>query len=165
MTIPIETWWLPRPSKSKYRGSFPLHFETKLFKLYPSQNILQPFGGKATVGIRCDINAGVVPDYVCDAHELPFDNETFDFILLDPPYNDDYSRELYNTGKLKKKQYVTEAIRVCKPGGYIAHYDIVLNPRPEHTAYDRIIVILTRAYHKPRVCAVYKKDLLPDLGF
>lgn len=158
MTIPRETWWLPRPSKSKYKGSFPLHFETKLFRLYPSMNILQPFGGMATVGKRCDINSEVKPDYVCDAHELPFpDNSDFDFILLDPPYSNDYSSELYGTGKLHKKKYVSEAVRVCKPGGFIAHYDIVLNPRPEGTNYDRIIIVLTRVYHKPRVCCVYKK--------
>ena len=66
MTIPIETWWLPRPSKSKYKGSFPLHFEAKLFRLYPSYRILQPFGGKATQGERCDINPDVKPDYICD---------------------------------------------------------------------------------------------------
>jgi len=158
MSIPIESWWLPRPSKSKYKGSFPLHFESKLFKLYPSQNILQPFGGESPYGIRCDIRPEVNPDYVCDAHELPFEDNIFDFVLLDPPYNDKYALELYGTGKLHKKKYVSEAIRVCKQGGYIAHYDIVLNPRPEGTSYDRIIMVLTRAYHKPRVCCIYKKE-------
>ncbi|HUV46160.1 MAG TPA: hypothetical protein VMW45_03725 [Dehalococcoidia bacterium] len=162
MTIPIETWWLPRPSKSKYPGSFPLHFESKLFQLYPVfpySRILQPFGGMALYGKRCDINPDTDPDYCCDAHNLPFPNNSeFDFVLLDPPYSDDYAAQLYRTGKLHKKKYVSEAVRVCKPGGYIAHYDIVLNPRPEGTGFDRIIVVLTRMYHKPRICCIYKKD-------
>ena len=159
MGIPRETWWLPRPSKSKYPGSFPLHFESKLFRLYPSQQILQPFGGMATRGTRCDIKPCLNPDYVCDAHDLPFpDNGKFDFVLLDPPYNDEYAQRLYGTGKLHKKRFVSEAVRVCSVGGYIAQYDIVLNPRPAGTSLDRIIIILTRVYHKPRVCCVYKKE-------
>ena len=159
MTLPLETWWLPRPSKSKYKGSFPLNFESMLFKRYPGMNVLQPFGGKAIIGTRCDINSDVKPDYICDAHELPFnDNSEYDFILLDPPYNDKYSKELYGSGPLKKSRYVAEAVRVCKPGGFVAHYDIVLNPRPHGTSYDRIITIITRVYHKPRICAVYRKD-------
>ena len=159
MSIPIETWWLPRPSKSKYKGSFPLHFENKLFRLYLSAEILQPFGGKAERGLRMDINPEVKPEIVGDAHNLSiFPDNRFDFVLLDPPYSDTYAQELYSTGKLHKKKYVSEAVRVCKPNGYVAHYDIVLNPRPEGTSFDRIIVVLTRVYHKPRICCVYKKD-------
>ena len=156
--IPRETWWLPRPRKNKYRGGFPLHFEKKLFELYPSVDILQPFGGMAEYGIRCDVNPEVTPDYVCDAHELPFADDSYDFVLCDPPYSDDYSRQLYGTGKLRKGKYISEAVRVCKPSGFVAHYDIVLNPRPEGTSFDRIIVILTRVYHKPRVCCIYRKE-------
>lgn len=157
MSVPIETWWLPRPSKSKYRGSFPLHFEVRLFRLYPSKAILQPFGGKAECGIRCDLNPEINPDYICDAHELPFEDNSFDFVLCDPPYNDAYSKNLYGMGKIKKSVFIKEAVRVCKPNGYVALYDIVLNPRPEGTNYDRIIVVLTRVYHKPRVCCIFKK--------
>lgn len=158
MAVPLETWWLPRPSKSKYPGSFPLHFEAKLFKLYPSQNILQPFGGKAEQGTRCDLVADTNPDYLCDAHKLPFADNTFDFVLCDPPYNNEYSRDMYGTGKIKKSLFSKEAVRVCKLGGYVALYDIVLNPRLEGTNYDRIIVVLTRVYHKPRICCIYKKE-------
>lgn len=158
MTVPIETWWLPRPRPQRYRGGFPLHFEKRLFRLYPSGRILQPFGGAAENGIRCDVNPEANPDIGCDAHKLPFADDSFDFVLCDPPYDDAYSKELYNTGKIRKGVFVAEAVRVCKPGGHVGLYDIVLNPRPHGAAFDRIIVVLTRVYHKPRICAIFKKD-------
>ena len=81
-------WVLPRPAKSRYRGAFPLHFEKKLLQLYDMPAlVLQPFGGKAEYGLRCDINPEVVPDTVCDAHALPFADNSIDFLLVYPPYS------------------------------------------------------------------------------
>jgi 16S rRNA G966 N2-methylase RsmD len=119
----IETlaWVLPRPSKSKYIGSFPLHFERKLLNLLEmnekTHKILHPFGGKAEFGVRCDLNPDVKPDYLCNAHELPFGDNEFDLVVLDPPYSDELSNSLYGTGKLSFKKYTMEAVRVCKPNG------------------------------------------------
>lgn len=82
--IENHAWVLPRPG-STYIGSFPLHFEDKLLKLLKinpeHHKILHPFGGKAKYGIRVDLNATVEPDYICDAQELPFDDEEFDCII------------------------------------------------------------------------------------
>ena len=160
MTVPTETWVLPRPRKVKYKGGFPLHFEKKLWRLLGEPvSVLHPFGGKAEIGVRVDINPDVDPDVVGDAHDLNFigDNE-FDLVILDPPYNDDKSKELYGTGKLKYKTYVSEAIRVCKPGGFIAIYHWVMTPRPDGCKFYYRIVVLTRIWHRPRVCCVYQKE-------
>ncbi len=135
MPVPRELWYLPRPRrKNKYPGGFPLHFEEKLFKLYGyPEKILQPFGGRASYGVRVDIN----PDIIADAHNLPFPDNSFDFVLCDPPYSDELSKKLYGTGKLSWNKWVSEAVRVCKPGGYVANWWV--SPRPKGTTYDRIL--------------------------
>lgn len=150
-------WVLPRPSKSKYKGSFPLHFETKLFRMYDPKVILQPFGGMAEFGTRCDISIGVFPDVVCDSHSLPFDNNSIDFVLVDPPYSNEEAKEIYSTPKLKPMTYIREASRVCKPLGYVALYHKLMLPRPPQTVYDKRIFIGTRVWHLSRICTVFQK--------
>lgn len=163
---PIENlaWVLPRPNKSKYIGSFPLHFEIKLLRLLgidpKKDKILHPFGGKAEFGIRCDINPDVNPDYICDAHDLPFGDNEFDLVILDPPYNDDYAQRLYDTkkfGKLRFRTYTAEAVRVCKEGGYIVMYHFIAPPSIKDTILFKRILLETRAWHKARIIHIHQK--------
>jgi 16S rRNA G966 N2-methylase RsmD len=160
----IETlaWVLPRPSKSKYIGSFPLHFERKLLNLLgmneKTHKILHPFGGKAEFGIRCDLNPDLKPDYVCDAHKLPFGDDEFDLVVLDPPYSDELSASLYNTGKLSFKKYTAEAVRVCKPSGYIVMYHRSATPGIAGTKFVKRILIETRVWHQGRIVHIHQKQ-------
>ena len=161
--MPIEnlTWCLPRPRrKDKYPGGFPLHFEKKLLELYDwPEKVLHPFGGMAEYGDRVDINPEVNPTWVGDAHNMDWiSDNTYDMVILDPPYNDEQSKKLYGTGKIKYKEYIREGVRVCKPGGFIAVYHWVMTPRPAGTSYHRRIVLLTRIWHRPRVCCIFQKE-------
>lgn len=155
-------WVLPRPRKSKYKGGFPLHFEKKVLReinINPDEhNILHPFGGHAEYGIRIDINPKVEPDIIGDAHCLQFKNDSFDCVILDPPYSDKYSKELYKTGKLKFGQYTAEAIRVLKPGGYLIFYHYLAMPRIDGTQLIKRIFMETRIWHKLRCIHVYQKE-------
>jgi hypothetical protein len=157
-------WVLPRPNKSKYIGSFPLHFEKKLLRelnLDPNTaKILHPFGGMAEFGIRCDINPAVNPDVVCDAHKLPFPDNTFDLVVLDPPYNEDYAERLYDTkkyGKLKFKTYTAEAVRVCKEGAFVVMYHYIATPSIKDTILVKRILMETRSWHKARIIHIHQK--------
>jgi len=160
--IKTLAWVLPRPRKTRYKGGFPLHFETKLIKelnIDPEKHkILHPFGGHAEYGIRIDINAEVNPDIVGDAHDLNmFKDNEFDLVVLDPPYSDKYSKKLYGTGKLSFKKYTQEAVRVTKPSGYIVMYHYLATPRLKGTALVERIFMETRIWHKLRCVHVYKK--------
>lgn len=162
MTIPNLCWILPRPRPDHYKGSWPLHFGKKLtWELFGKASdplILNPFGGKAEVGLRCDVSTEVVPDVLADAHSLPFRDDSFDAVYLDPPYNDGLSRSLYGTGKIRYRVYIGEAVRVCKPGGYIVSYHYVMTPRPAGTSYYMRIFLGTRVWHRLRVACVFRKD-------
>ncbi len=154
-------WVLPRPNKSKYIGSFPLHFERKLLNLLGlnerEHKILHPFGGKAEFGTRVDIKPEVEPDYVGDAHLLPFTDNIYDLVILDPPYSEEYSRRLYGTGKLKFKTYTSEAVRVCREGGYVVMYHYLATPRIENTILVKRIFLETRVWHKLRCIHIHQK--------
>ena len=164
--IDSVAWVLPRPSKSKYIGSFPLHFETKLLReldinRQAKYTILHPFGGKAEFGTRVDIKSEVNPDVIADAHNLPFKNDIFNIVILDPPYNEEYSRRLYGTQKIKLKwtKYITEAVRVLKEKGYLVMYHCLATPRIKDTILTKRIFLETRVWHKLRCVHIYQKEL------
>lgn len=173
MPVPTETWVLPRPRKDAYVGSFPLHFEKKLWRLLDRpEKVLHPFGGLAGIeleeaakrdGVKvqvdtCDLNPTVSPTWVADAHDLSFiPDDSYDLTLLDPPYSTAESEWLYGTPPLRRSVYTSEAVRVTKPGGLVAVYQVKQPARPKGTTLARRIVVLTRTGHAPRVCFVYRK--------
>jgi SAM-dependent methyltransferase len=160
----IETlcWVLPRPRIHRmYKGCFPLHFEKKLLKLYGFPKLVfHPFGGRAEHGIRQDILISTIPDLVGDAHNLPFANETFDFIIFDPPYSEKEAMDLYGTPYIKVIKCINESVRVLKTGGYIALYHRLWLPRPKGTSYDKRIIVHPGQWHEARTCHIFKKDCL-----
>jgi len=167
-------WVLPRPSKNKYPGGFPLHFEKKLLRelgMDGSELILQPFGGDALYGIRLDlkteitVSTGAVhpirPDVVADAHQLPFGDNVFDLVLLDPPYDDEHSERLYGTGhvKLNFRKYTAEAVRVAKPGGYVVVYHWKTTPSLPGAKLVKRIFLSVRTWHTLRCVHIHQKEL------
>ncbi len=66
---------------------FPLEVEELLRDLTAGQSVLHLFGGHATFGLCLDIDPLVRPDCVGDAWLPPFPAQSFDVVVLDPPYN------------------------------------------------------------------------------
>lgn len=156
--IPTLVWTLPRPAKNRYKGAFPLYFEQNLIQLlgYP-ERILHPFGGMAETGIRVDLNESLEPDIVADAHDLPFDDETFDLVVLDPPYSDEEAAELYQTPPLRPAVYTREAVRVLREGGWLVIYGDREPRRPPRCNHTVRIVVVLRPGHRPRIAGVFQK--------
>lgn len=160
--IPTEAWVLPRPRRDCYVGSFPLHFEQRLWRLLGKpEKVLHPFGGLAEIGDTVDLNATTSPTWVGDAHDLHWiPNDSYDLVLLDPPYSDEEASWLYGTPKLRPGRFKAEALRVCKPGGFVAlyHKRQPTSPGKQHEVQlVHRIVVLTRAGHTARICFVYRK--------
>jgi len=157
-------WCLPRPRRDKYPGGFPLHFERRLLDLLYSlgaprdSKILHPFSGKAEYGVRMDITPEVRPKIIANAHNLPFVNESFDIVILDPPFSNKQSQELYSTGPLHFKRYITEAARVLKPGGFIVMYHTHSMPGAPGCPLILRLLVETRVNHLARIVHIRQKD-------
>ena len=117
-----DTWGLG-PSTSKYPGSFPrgLLPRMKRKNWWGSERLWMFSGGfKDPAGTTVDINPKVRPDVVADCESLPFDDESFDFVMLDPPYSELEARQLYNLDYCNIFKVINEAARVTQPGGCMA---------------------------------------------
>ena len=142
-----------------YVGGFPLHFERRLWEVVgrPAK-VLHPFGRLAEIGDTVDLNGTTSPTWVGDAHDLHWiSDETYDLVILDPPYRAEESEELYWTPRPRWYDYTREAVRVSKVLGHVAVYLDKQPARPEGTRLVRRIVVLTRTWHRPRVCFIFEK--------
>jgi hypothetical protein len=140
-------------------GSFPLHFEQRLWRLLGKPaKVLHPFGGLSEIGDSVDLNETTTPTWVGDAHDLHWlEDGSYDLVILDPPYSDEEAEMLYSTPPLKYGKFVAEAVRVTRDGGHVAVYHVKQPPRPEGTKLVQRIVILTRTWHAARICFVFEK--------
>lgn len=163
-------WCLPRPRRDKYPGGFPQHFERRLLDVLLSlgaprdMKILHPFGGKAEYGIRLDLNPETHPDFIADAHSLPFANGVFNVVVLDPPYSDQRSEQLYGTGKLHFKKYTNEAARVLKSAGFLVMYHTHSMPGVRGYHLKVRILIETRINHLARIVHIRQRDKFRQLN-
>jgi 16S rRNA G966 N2-methylase RsmD len=104
---------------------FPKGYEERMWRLLGKPNpnsILHVFGGRAKIGARIDINPAVNPDYIMDAHDLDFHDESFNVVICDPPFSDIDNKNKYqntNARSLDMMRWKSEASRVCKPSGFI----------------------------------------------
>lgn len=130
-TMPMyrDTWGL-KPSFSRYPGAFPSGLVNRVKDRWWGRNRLWLFSGSyqdphgTTVDIKPEIrdNRGVliaIPDVVADCERLPFRDESFDFVCLDPPYSKDEARQLYDLPYYSIVRVMNEAARVCCPGGHV----------------------------------------------
>jgi hypothetical protein len=67
--------------------SFPPRVRRHLLASVGQDTVLHLFGGQSTFGIRLDIDPIVRPDVIGDAWLPPFARESFDVVILDPPYS------------------------------------------------------------------------------
>ena len=80
-------------------------------------------------GLRVDIRPAARPDIVADGRNLPFADGSIAAVLLDPPYLEQYARELYGTDYPRPAHLLAEAARVVRPCGRIGFVHYIV-PRP-----------------------------------
>ena len=153
-------WYLPRPKPDHYKGGMPLHAEKWVLEYArdiinnPDASVLNLFCGMNSQGFRVDINPEVMPDLLCDVHELTKYLDTkFDVIFADPPYSNQEAEELYGTPPLRYKVWAQEALSLLNIGGLfiIYHKFMMPNPNPEMCKNVANVCIINRTYHVPRV--------------
>ena len=84
VSYPVEILWC-----GNNRGlgwSFPGPVRRRLQEDFAGKSILHLFGGHSSFGTRLDIDPNTVPDVIGDAWLPPFRSQSFDVVVLDPPY-------------------------------------------------------------------------------
>lgn len=94
-TYPVEVLWCGNPGggrKGRRVGNtrrgwqFPPAVRRQLLTDCAGKSVLHLFGGRATFGLRLDIDPITRPDVIGDAWVPPFRQDSFDVVILDPPY-------------------------------------------------------------------------------
>lgn len=116
-----DVWALGPPSNG-YPGAFPAGLIKRIKREgWWGDKRLWMFSGsyRDPHGTTVDCNPDLKPDHVADCEALPFDDESFDFVMLDPPYSALEAQELYGLPYCNIPKVVNEAARVCAPGGRV----------------------------------------------
>jgi len=83
----VEVLWCGNSRRGNANGwSYPRAVEKKLIEDTKDGSVLQLFGGRSRWGTRLDVDAIVRPDVIGDAWLPPFRQDSFDYVILDPPY-------------------------------------------------------------------------------
>jgi SAM-dependent methyltransferase len=90
--------------------------------------VLHLCSGSVVTGTTVDIRPEMNPSIIADCRNTKLPPSSYDWILADPPYSEEWAENLYKTGKdyPKPKQIVCEAERLLKPGGLlgIMHFQV-----------------------------------------
>lgn len=115
----IRDVWALGPNQTGYPGGFPKGFVTAIKKRWWGHKRLWVFSGgfKDPGGTMVDIKPECNPTFVANAEQLPFEDESFDFVCLDPPYSEQESQELYGLPHPSMVKILNEMARVTAPGG------------------------------------------------
>lgn len=156
--MPLKTslLYLPRPASS-YPGCYPLHFERRLPEILETDNYVHLFSGEAESGLRVDLKEETRPDVVADVHYLPFADGVFGGGMADPPYNERFAEELYETEYPRWGTWTKEMVRVIAPGGRIGVMQNYIVPRLGGCKMEELVVILLRIKQFPKVVTVQRK--------
>jgi len=116
--------WARTSDGKHYEGAFPAGFLKWVKKMgwhYGKVCHLCSGTVEDEGSFRVDIRPEVKPDLVCDATKTDLDDESFDVVIIDPPYSKELSKNLYGTEKYFKgiDAFTKEASRIVKKGGLI----------------------------------------------
>ncbi len=142
-TIYRAVWGLGPPNNG-YPGAFPRGLISRIRKRWWGKKRLWLFSGsfKDPEGITVDIKPELRPDVVADCQYLPFKDESFDFVMLDPPYSEEEAQRLYNLPYCNMLKVMNEAARVCRSGGYVLLlHRLIPFHHPENGPHFRRLIV------------------------
>jgi SAM-dependent methyltransferase len=146
-------------------GGYPIGFVEWAYEVMgviDPEKVLHLCSGSMRTGVRVDIRPEMNPTVCCDIRNTPFPDESFDFILSDPPYAESYAENLYGTGQHypKPSEILKEATRLLRPNGYfgLLHFIVPMNRKPMKLV--QVYGITTGAGYAIRAWSLFTKTRL-----
>lgn len=145
-------------------GGYPKRFLGKAFEtlgVTDPEKVLHLCSGSVRTGVTVDIRPETNPKIVADCRNVPLPDESFDWIMADPPYAEDYAQNLYGTGKSYPKpgEILKEACRLLKPNGRVGilHFMVPMTRKPLKMV--GVWGITTGAGYSIRAWSVFEKTV------
>ena len=96
--------------------------------------VLHLCSGSVKIGYTVDIRRSQSPMVVADVRYLPFPKNTFQWIIADPPYSEEWAKNLYGTEEVYPKplEIMKEMGRLLVPGGrcWLLHHQVPFFRKP-----------------------------------
>lgn len=144
-------------------GGYPIGFLKRAYHtMYCTDpdKVLHLCSGSMRRGVCVDLRRSMKPTVQADVRRLPFRDESFDWVMADPPYSEEYAGNLYGTGSAYPKplQIINEAARVLRPGGRVGllHFQVPMSRPP--MKMQGTWGITTGAGYAIRVWTVFRKE-------
>jgi len=157
----FTTWLCGPPPARGQKQRYPSRFIFNLKKTYPYENkkVLSMFSGSSSIGDTTDIREETRADIIAPYDNLPIDDNTYDMVIADPPYNCGFAKE-WEAGLPKPKRILKEASRVVKGGGLILILHIIVIPAYKDCNVERVALhpILCGPNNAIRVLNVFRKN-------
>lgn len=110
-----------------------------------------------------DVRVEARPRVVADGAALPFHDSCFRAVLCDPPYSEQYARNLYGTKNPRPSWLLKEAARVVKPGGHIGMLHVAVPFAPPACRLVRVFGVSTGVGFRMRAFTVYERSAQTEL--
>ena len=105
-----------------------------------------------------DLRGEAKPRVIANGCALPFRAASFGAVMLDPPYSDQYARNLYRTENPRPSWLLREAARVVRPSGRIGILHVAVPFAPPGCHLVKVYGVSTGVGFRIRAFTVYERE-------
>lgn len=140
------------------RGWLDTVFRSRLLGPVSPLEVLHVCSGALRERWTVDVRPGATPAVVADGAHLPFRAASFPAVMIDPPYTEDYARNLYGTDYPRPSWLLREAARVVQPCGRIGMLHFSVPSPPPRCRLVNVWGVTTGVGYRIRAFTVYERE-------